>query len=632
MCGVAGLVDFNGLSRDTAEGSVRRALARLAPRGPDGDGLWADGQAIFGHRRLAVIDLSDHAAQPMARHGAVITFNGEIYNFAALRSELEQAGRRFHSRSDTEVLLAGWMEWGEALLPKLNGMFAFALWDPARRELVLARDRFGKKPLLLWRDGVRVAFASDFIALEAAAGRRFPLSPEALRWLFTLRFIPDPWCIGEGVEKLRPGHLLRVTAGGAEMKRWASPLSSAGLTPLSEGEAAERLRVAMNDAVAARLVSDVPLGAFLSGGVYSAIVAASMAARTGALRTFTVGFSGAPDYYEERPAARELARFIGAAHTEIDVDLAEAPRVLDQVFAGLDEPFADSSAVPTYLVARETRRHVTVALSGDGADELLGGYRKYQGELYAGFYGALPQFLRRGVIEKLLDRLPEGKETGLRDAVRRARRFVAHAAGAPGARQAGWARLLSPAELDELLLEPSPGADLEGLVATLRADARSGDPINTMLGAEMALGLPGDMLVKVDRMSMANGLEVRCPFLDPRVVDAAMAAPGRCKLQPGRGKAILRRAFAGLVPDRVFTRPKKGFELPVDQWLRGELADLVRAVTDPARLRRQGLFAPEAPARWQAELTRGRDTSWKLWTMIAFQKWASLHGRPEAVL
>ncbi len=627
MCGLAGVVDLGGIDRNVLAPRLARAIDRLRPRGPDGDGTWFDDRCALGHTRLKVIDLSDAAAQPMAGHGAVIVYNGEIYNFGALRAELESDGVRFESRSDTEVLLAGWRRWGEALLPRLVGMFAFALWDPTRRELVLARDRFGKKPLLYAQDGGRFAFASDLVALDRLRGGPRAIDPAALRLLFTLRYLPEPWSIRPGARKLPPGHMLRLGADGTTVTRWYDLAGERGPAPTDDESALGDLRECFDDAVRDRLVADVPVGVFLSGGIDSALVAASMTRAGGTVRSFTVGFDGAPDYYEERPAARAVARHLGTEHTEIAVDANAAWDALDGVFDGLDEPFADSSALPTFVLARETRRHVTVALAGDGADEVFGGYRKYRAEVYAGLYRAIPAVLRRTVIEPLVDALPEGKGSPLLERARRLRRFTAHAGKSPARRQAGLNRLLSEDDLDRLLPDRAPTPLLEDMIESLRAAAGTDDPINAMLSADMALGLAGDMLVKVDRMSMANSLEVRCPFLDHRVVERAAALPGRLKVGRAGGKIALRRAFADRLPAEVFARPKKGFELPIGQWLTGPLADITRDAIDPARLKRQGLFDAALPSQWYDDLAGGRrDTSEALWTMVAFQAWARRHG------
>lgn len=625
MCGIAGIVDLNGL----ADGAARLAPAqhRMRFRGPDAAEAWADARCALAHRRLAIIDLSEGGRQPMARHGRVISYNGEIYNFEALRAELEALGHIFVSRSDTEVILAGWARWGEALLPKLSGMFAFALWDAAAGELVLARDRFGKKPLVYWQSNSQLAFASDLAALRGICDLPADIDPAALKLLFALRYIPEPWTILRAARKLPAGCLARFRAGGLTVSRWDGGPRMQRPAFTDRAEAIAALRQRFDAAVAERLVADVPVGAFLSGGIDSAIVCASLAAQGRRVRSFTVGFPGAASYYEERPAARHVAQHLGLEHTEIEIAGADALAAVDDVFAACDEPFADSSALPVYLLSRETRRHVTVALSGDGADEVFGGYRKYQGEIWAGRWQQLPQVLRQGVIAPLLNLLPERKDSPVLELVRRARRFAGHAGKGAAARQAGWAETLGEADLAALLPHYAEMPGVEALFAQELARAPGSDAINRMLFADQAIVLTSDMLRKVDLMSMANSLEVRCPFLDRELTDIAAAIPGGWKLEAGRGKAILRDAFADRLPAEVFSLPKKGFEMPIADWLRGSLRERLRAAADPARLERQGLFRSAPVQMWISDLESGRrDTSWQLWTLMCFQAWAEREG------
>jgi asparagine synthase (glutamine-hydrolysing) len=461
------------------------------------------------------------------------------------------------------------------------------------------------------------------------------VDPAALRALFTLRFVPEPWSIAEGVRKLPPGHWLKFDGQGLTVERWYDLAQEHRKASVSEGEAMSGLRERFDAAVAARLVSDVPVGVFLSSGIDSALVAASVAASGASLKTFTVGFDGASDYYEERPQAAAVARHLRAEHTEIGVSAARVREVLDRVFLAFDEPFADASAVPTYVVSEATREKVTVVLTGDGADEVFGGYRRYWSELHAGRWNRIPAPLRRA-LTALLVRMPEGKDSRVLEWVRRARRFALTADADPVRRQAAWMRLASEAELDRLLgRAPSDPIAAEDLVAECRNASRQDDPINAMLACDVAFELPGDMLTKVDRASMARALETRTPFLDQRVVEWAFALPGAAKLalDKGRpvGKRILRTAFRDRLPPEVFSRPKRGFEMPVAAMLNGHAADRLAAATDPAALKRQGIFDPFQVETWRRELAAGRDTSWQLWTVLAFQEWARLHRRSEAL-
>lgn len=619
MCGIAGLIDLDRIELGRVASRLNRAIARLKSRGPDDNGTWYDGHAALGHTRLAVVDLSPGGHQPMTEGDLTVVYNGEIYNHRELRRELEALGHRFRSASDTEVLLKGWMQWGQGLLPRIDGMFAFGLWDQAIKRVTLARDRFGKKPLLFSQRGGRLIFASDLVALERLEGTDHAVDPEALRLFFALRYLPEPWSIAEGVAHLAPGHLARFDGSGLQVEPWVVP--EAPPRYRDEAEAGRALADRFDRAVALRLVADVPVGAYLSGGVDSALVAEAMTRHASDVRTFTVGFADVPAYYDERAEARAVADRLGTRHTEIEVSSADALAAVEPLFDALDEPFADSSALPSFLLARETRRHVTVALSGDGGDEVFGGYRLYQGEFYAAGYRRVPGFLRRALIEPAARLLPDDKGRGWTDKARRVRRFVDHAGKPSVERRAGLARLLSERELDRLLVHPAGKAPtVEQVFGAARP--KGPDAVTAMLMGDQAVVLPGDMLAKVDRTAMAWALEVRSPFLDPAVVDCANAMPGSFKLKRGQGKAILAKAFADRLPAEVFSRPKKGFELPIDRWLTGPLDDLTRRAIDPQRLKDRELIRPELPQRWYDDLKNGRrDTSWQLWALVAFQSW-----------
>lgn len=623
MCGLAGQVNLSGLVPNDLPARLSKAIARLRRRGPDDQKTWQDGQCAMAFARLAVIDLTTEAAQPMARHGRVIAFNGEIYNYQSLRHDLEQLGYVFASHSDTEVILAGWSAWGPGLLPRLNGMFAFALWDPQHSELILARDRFGKKPMVYAVYGKEMTFASDLVALGTLTDKVGGIDIEALRLFCALRYIPAPWTIRAGAQKLAAGHYLKFSKDGVRIHQWYDLASARPPEFKNKPEAQDELRRLFDLSCKERLVADVPVGAFLSGGIDSALVVASLATQGHKVRSFTMGFQGASGYYEERPAAAALAKHFDLDHTEIEITERDALNALPAVFDGLDEPFADSSALPTYLLSAATRHQVTVALSGDGGDEVFAGYRKYQGELWADSYKTIPSTLRKG-LESAISVLPHGdKETKFYESLRRLRRFTAYAGASAAARQAGWASLLPPQDVDSLLPGSKAFSNPVDLINSYRESAQDDDLINAMLGADIALVLADDMLTKVDRMSMWASLEVRCPLLDHRVVECAAAMPGSWKLQRGKGKAILRQAFADRLPKEAFNLPKKGFEIPLAQWLQGELRELVDHACDPVMLRRQGLFDPKLPHQWKTELQSGkRDSSWELWMMISFQEWA----------
>ena len=477
MCGIAGLLALRGVAQPDLDARIGRALDRIRPRGPDAEASWHDDRCALIHTRLAIIDLSPEGNQPMHGHGGSIAFNGEIYNYRAVRAELQALGYGFATQSDTEVLLAGWDAWGPALLPRLNGMFAFALWRPAEQRLVLVRDRFGKKPLSYCRTPDGVAFGSDALAVAALAPHDGAVDPTALRLLLTLGYIPAPHGFHAGTAKLAPGHCAVVDAEGISVERW---YRLADAVETIDGDVDATLRDRFDAAVSARLVADVPVAAFLSGGIDSALVAASLAHQGREVETFTIGFAGADAYYEERPAAREVATHLGLPHHEIELTADAALDALDGIVAAMDEPFADSSSIPTYLLSAAMQRHVKVALSGDGADEVFGGYRKYQGELHAARYQRLPGWLRAALVEPAVALLPESKRSRWGERARRLRKFARHAGKPPAERQAAWASILARDEVDRLL---GP-AGTDPVRRTVSARLRASDQVRADLAQQ----------------------------------------------------------------------------------------------------------------------------------------------------
>jgi asparagine synthase (glutamine-hydrolysing) len=572
---------------------------------------------MLGHRRLAIVDLSRAGHQPMTRGSLVITFNGMIYNYRTLRRELEQLGERFASDTDTEVLLAGWERWGQELLPRLRGMFAFAMWDHAKRLLVLVRDRFGKKPLVWKKRREGVVFASDLLALQYVDGERGAIDSSALSAYLVLKYVPEPYCILKGCAKVPAGCVIEIDATGARERRWYHPSPDPDAARLRPKDRAPFLRHRVESATRERLVADVPIGAFLSGGLDSAVVAAA-AGRD--IRTFTIGFEGVSQYYEERHLARATAKHLGTDHVELSIRSADALSCIDSVFDGLDEPFADSSAIPTYLVARAIRENAIVALSGDGGDEVFGGYRRHQGELLVETYARVPKLLRAKLIEPLLRALPESKNNWFLEHLRRARRFAQGAGLTEAARHATWMRALGPEDITAL---GSKAFDLVEHVANARASAPMNDPVSRTLFADIHILLPSQMLAKVDRMSMANAVEVRSPLLDYRVVETALAMPPDAKVSRNRGKAILRDAFADRLPPEVLRRAKKGFELPIAEWLRsGPWRALAEQAIRSSEFADIGLTTRNVGHRWLADLDIGRrDTADQVWTLVALDQW-----------
>ena len=641
MCGIVGYWGGGGDADVPHEARVRRMADALRQRGPDADGAWVDRDAgvALGHRRLSIIDLSAEGAQPMTSPSGryVISFNGEVYSFRALRVELEAEGYRFRGGSDTEVVLAAIEAWGlERALERFTGMFAFGLWDRRERRLHLVRDRLGIKPLVYARFGSTVVFGSELKALEAHPAFAAEVDRGALASLLRVSCIPAPRTIWRDVFKLPPGAMLTVTDPAQELpeprRYWrledvaAVPRRSLGIA-----EAGDELEALLRTAVRDRLVSDVPLGAFLSGGVDSSTVVALMAAEASkSPRTFSIGFEAAG--FDEAPHARAVAQHLGTDHTELYVSAADALAVIPRMGELSDEPFADSSLIPTYLVSQLTRRHVTVSLSGDGGDELFAGYNRHIW---------IPQLWRR------LRRLPAP-----------ARRLAARLLKAlpPAAWDRIYPRLAphlparlrvtQPGEkvrkLAELLPAASPDAIYQSLVShwkdphavviggreqgsawpTAWPTGATDHPAERAMLIDAATYLPDDILTKVDRASMAVSLEARVPLIDHRVVEYAWSLPLELKLKDGVGKRVLREVLYRHVPQNLIERPKAGFALPLAAWLRGPLRDWAEDLLAPARLRSEGyLRAAPIRQRWKEHLSGRRSWEYHLWDVLMFQQW-----------
>ncbi len=630
MCGISGILSPRTIKTGRLE-SITRALSH---RGPDGKGAWrnrtrrpGEPHVELGHRRLSIVDLTPAGAQPMTNEDGRLTivFNGEIYNHKALRRELSSR-HPFRSRSDTEVLLHGWEEEGSAFLQRVDGMFAFAIWDATDASLTLARDRIGEKPLFFAEAGDEFLFASELGALTRDPAVSLDLDPGALHHYLAWSVIPAPRTIFRGVRSLPPGRILHVGDGKIEESIYWSPRRAAE-APVDQGEARVRLRAALEASVAARLRGDVPVGAFLSGGIDSTIITGLAARASDApLRTFNIGFEG-QSAFDERDCAREAARYHGTIHTEIVLDPREALREVETLLGEMDEPFADSSAVPTSLLSRHTRSQVKVALSGDGADELFAGYWKYVGESFAERYARVPPRLRRA-LSRLAGSLPDDRRSARGESLRRIRKFLSRFESDPALRHVAWMQVFTPMQRRDLLAdgptvaaqeaEESPEENLVRLYRT----ARSPDSLGAMLETDLRHTLPSDMLTKVDRMSMRHGLEVRTPFLAPNVISLALAMPSQWKLRGRRRKAILVDACADLIPPSLRNRPKRGFELPVAEWFRGDLKALLAETLSEETVRRQGIFRPDAVRRLLEEhQARRADHAGRLWNLLVFSRW-----------
>ncbi|HRW56133.1 MAG TPA: asparagine synthase (glutamine-hydrolyzing), partial [Phycisphaerae bacterium] len=585
MCGIAGYIRPRGLLDQAVLDRMTRAIAH---RGPDGHASWTDprfGLALT-HTRLAVQDLTEAAEQPMRSENdaQAIVFNGEIYNFRELREQLIAGGTVVRSTGDTEVLFhLCRRDASLGFLPRLNGMFAFACWDAATRSLTLVRDRTGVKPLLYAElPGGGLAFASEMKALRPLLEGE-TIDPTAVRELLTLGFIAAPRTIFHQVKKLRPGQLLRWRDGEIAIEDWA-PLPPRESPVATFDEAKALIREKLSAAVGCRLLADVPVGVFLSGGIDSAIVTAlSQKLSSERVRTFSVSFPGQA-FYDESKYAAAVATMHGTDHTVLPLTLDDIRDVIPTVQAHIGEPFADSSVLPTYLLSKLTRQHVTVALSGDGADELFGGYNRYAAATLMERYGWFSRSPLYGVSRKIIEALPARRETKLGSKVSMMKRAIRSMDSRDKWRYGYWMRTSDDATYARLLHEPAMAPRiLEEIVDLLwqyRGEPRASDDLNNHLRTEWRLSLPDDMLTKVDLASMAHGLEVRSPMLDYRLVDAVMPMDWRWKVDGYRKKRLLIEAFRDELPPELHNRSKKGFEVPVGVWLRGPLYEFARDLID----------------------------------------------------
>jgi asparagine synthase (glutamine-hydrolysing) len=646
MCGIAGFLGV-GFPAERAHEELAAMAAALRHRGPDDGGFWADAPSGVGlcHRRLAIIDLSPLGAQPMRSPSGrfVITFNGEIYNYRELRRELTARGVRFRSESDTEVLLAAVEEWGLVrALKRSRGMFAFGLWDAAERVLWLARDRFGEKPLYYGQAGDVFLFGSELKALRAHSLWRGEIDRDALALLLRYVCIPAPHSIFRGIRKLLPGCALAVRADGRgfrlEEVRYFEPMARAagGAAARHEEEFVDEVGAALADAVRLQMVADVPVGAFLSGGIDSSLVVAEMQrASSQPVRTFSIGF--AEQQFDEAPYAREVAARLGTRHTELRVTPGDALEIIPRLPAIYDEPFADASQIPTALVSSLARRDVTVSLSGDGGDELFGGYQRYMEVADRWRRLRTPSGIWMRALARTVTRMPAGALAPLVPPLRVATRGRSRSAQRIKERAYSWTAG-SLADLYDVMTSCWQGADHLVIGATTQRtngntvlrEPLGGvdiDPVAQMMRIDVGRYLPDDILVKVDRAAMAVSLETRVPLLDVEVAQAAWRIPTAVHMSDGRGKWVLRRLLERHLPRELFERPKSGFAMPVARWLRGELKEWAGAQLDPARLRREGyLFAPEIERRWRQHASGQADWSGHLWTVLMFQAWLEEFG------
>ncbi len=625
MCGIAGILSKE---HESLADQIAPMLEAQAHRGPDAWGTWIEGPCALGHRRLSIIDLSEGGRQPMATSDQRlhITFNGEIYNFQELRSELSSLGYSFRSRSDTEVLIAAYQQWGETCLQRLRGMFAFAIWDAPNRRLFLARDRVGKKPLFYSLQKDRFIFASELQGILAAPGISREIDLSAIDAYLSYGYVPAPRTAFKGVNKLLPGHSMTVEFGGADLTAKHNSYWDLKYLPklaITEAEAIERLREILSEAVRIRMISDVPLGAFLSGGIDSSIVVGLMARQSAAkVKTFSIGFKESE--YNELDHARRIAAKWDTEHHEFIVE-PDALKILPILVRHYGEPYADSSAIPTYYVSQLTRRHVTVALNGDGGDESFAGYERYLGNQVAEQLQAVPGV---ALAARALSRvIPDSIHPKSR--IRQAHRFLSVAAQPMAERYPRWLTFFDPTTKTRLFhndfsmaLNKLNGEAQDAWLQRLFDGQGELDPIDAAMSIDIQSYLPYDLLVKVDIATMANSLEARSPFLDHEVMEFAARLPGSLKMRGRALKHLLKKAFSDLLPPENVNRRKMGFGVPVGQWFRGPLRSYLKEALLDERAQRRGYFQTAEVERLVMEHIESRaDHSFLLWNLLMLELW-----------
>jgi asparagine synthase (glutamine-hydrolysing) len=650
MCGITGFIGPVGMGRDERARILAGMSASLRHRGPDSGGQWIDEASgvALGHRRLAIVDLTAEGHQPMVSSCGryTLTFNGEIYNHGEVRDELRSLGAVFRGRSDTEVMAEGFGRWGvSATLPRLAGMFAFAVYDREKRELVLARDRLGEKPLYYGAHGGVFLFASELKSIQSYPGLSLEIDRGALALFMRHNYVPSPYSIYKGFYKLPAGTCLRIKAGAPPSALpppepyWslASAMESGRRNPFQGGddEAIEALEEKLSVSVGQMMMADVPLGAFLSGGIDSSLITAVMQKLSAKpVKTFTIGFE--EKEFDEARHAAAVARHLGTEHTELRVTPKEALETIPSLPLIYDEPFSDSSQIPTCLVSALTRRKVTVCLSGDGGDEIFAGYTRYLASLrLRKIFGTVPGPLRRAGASLMLSPSHRSWEKilGVTQQLLPGSLRQSH----PSEKIIKLLELLKCRSVDDIYqslvsqwknpCELVLGArELPTLVNDQSLWPRCEDPVDLMMYLDAMTYLPGDIMAKVDRATMAVSLESRAPYLDHRLVEFAHTLPMRMKLRNGRGKWLMRRVLEKHVPAAMFERPKIGFGVPIGIWMKGPLRDWAESLLDPRRIRREGFLDERIVSRhWQEHLSGARDRQHHLWAVLMFQAWLEKH-------
>ena len=636
MCGICGIAARRGPEPDYAQ--LDLMCQSIAHRGPDDQGIWLQGGVGLGVRRLSIIDVAG-GHQPIHNQDetAWIVFNGEIYNFPQLRERLSAKGHRFYTQTDTEVVVHAYDEWGERCVEELNGMFGLAIWDRPRQTLFLARDRLGIKPLYYAITPQGLAFASELKALLTIPAMRRQVDLVALDDYLALEYVPSPRSIIRGVQKLPPGHTLswRMDSGEGQLHRyWDVDLGAGEREPDTRSleQHADELRAVLLESVRKELISDVPLGVFISGGIDSSTVAAMMTRLTpGHVNSFSIGFTDPS--FDESAHARRVAAHLGTNHRELILEPSMMTDLVPSVTEKLDEPLADASIIPTFLLSRFARQHVTVALGGDGGDELFAGYPTLLAHRLVGYYERLPGMVRDRLVSPLVQRLPVSMANISLDF--KLKRFVGGAGYPVGERHMRWLGSFSSEQRAELF-DPQVGAallqsDHQDLVAEHLARHRLQDPLNQVLYLDMKMYLENDILAKVDRASMLASLEARVPLLNVDLVEHMARVPVSLKLRGQRSKYILKHAMRGVLPDATLARGKKGFGIPVARWIRGPLKELMRDTLAPDKLRREGFFQPAYVQRLLDDHLGGRhDNRKQLWTLFMFERWYERYAAPFA--
>jgi len=631
MCGITGIYAFNEIGRFHMI-KLQAATDQLAKRGPDFGSSTTVHRVGLGHRRLSIIDTSSDGNQPMQDNSEryTIVFNGEIYNYRELRQELEQKGVTFQSATDTEVLLQLYIHEGKDCLQKLNGFFAFAIYDEQADHLFIARDRVGIKPLLFAADEDKVIFASEMKSLLAYGSER-TLDTNSLYQYFQFNYIPAPNTILKGVQKLLPGHFLEISKASDPRVRvekyYKIPFDETKLDPGGESyeQQQQTLMTLMDTSVKRRLVADVPLGAFLSGGIDSSVITALASRHVDRLNTFSIGYRDEP-FFDETNYAKLVADKYNTDHTVFSLSNYDLYSHLFDILDHIDEPFADSSAIPVYILSKETKKRVTVALSGDGADEVFSGYNKHHAAWRALHPGLAESAVSR--MSGLWEKLPKSRSNALTNKFRQFQRFAEGMQLSPSERYLKWAtfmnntetaRLLSNSVLDQIDFQQH---DLR--THTLLANIHDqNETINQWLYTDVQLVLPNDMLTKVDLMSMAHGLEIRVPFLDHQVVEYAFSLPEESKINRKMKKRILQDTFRKLLPPELYQRPKHGFEVPLLGWFRSELRSTIEELLDDDFIREQDVFDPNGISSIRHKLFSNDpgDVHATVWALIVFQHW-----------